>query len=413
LPPALAVLNADDKKKGSQTELLKLAEAPETEVVSALRGAKLAPVTSAAPLAASSQLAAAAVPAGNLQCLSGDEPASPCEPEPLGVAGSALKALRRELADLRAFVLFDPAEQAPADGRIASPAGSPPERSLSLSLEAPAPVANAFRAIQREVADLRSFVMFDPAHKPGADERMASPAGSPPGRGFGLALEAAAPAPAMSALRALQREVSELRSFVMFDPAKAAVAQRRFASPASSPPPPGRSVSRALERAAPAPIYVAAAPASEAGTSRTAETGTTTMGILRRRLRLRPQLPLERIWATVLALSVLEELDACWLIDDEAEVVRTVVDAGRAFLHAQGRANKRLRPLLKREGPLRKAAELARRDWKAIQAYHVGQLCVPTACRCVMMPARLLALTRAFSSLHAAGTPTSSTGSLR
>ena len=363
LPPALAALNAEEKKKGSQAELPTLAEEP----VAAVRASKPAPITAAAPLASSRHFAVATI--------SGDRPTSPCEPE-LGVAGSALKALRRELDDLRAFVFFDPAEKAAAAERLALSASSPPGRSLSSSLEPPASVVNAFKAIQREVADLRAFVMFDPARKGSADDHLTtSPPGSPPGRSFSLAMEAAAPAPAV--LKALQHEVSELRSFLMFDPAKAAVAERRLASATVSPP--VRIQSRAHDRAA-----RAAAPASDAGTSRTAETASTTMCILRRRLRLRPQLPLERIWATVLALSVLEELDACWLIDDEAEVVRTVVDAGRAFLHAQGRANKRLRPLLKREGRLRKAAELARRDWKAIQGYHVGQLCVPFAASSIL-----------------------------
>jgi hypothetical protein len=89
--------------------------------------------------------------------------------------------------------------------------------------------------------------------------------------------------------------------------------------------------------------------------------------------RLRPRVPVERIWATVLVMSVLEELDSCWLADEDAEPERTIVDAGRAFLETQAASNRRLRRLLK-SGDLQAAAERARKDWSAIQDYNVGQL---------------------------------------
>jgi hypothetical protein len=93
----------------------------------------------------------------------------------------------------------------------------------------------------------------------------------------------------------------------------------------------------------------------------------------RRRHRARPRVPVERIWATVLALNTLEELDACWLVDDDAVPWRTVVDHGRDFLQAAGRADKRVRKLLA-SGALQKAAERARKDWRRIQEHAVAQL---------------------------------------
>ena len=87
----------------------------------------------------------------------------------------------------------------------------------------------------------------------------------------------------------------------------------------------------------------------------------------------RGPVPTERIWATVLSVQTLRELRASWLIDDEAEVARTIVDAGYEFLHAQARADPRVRRLLK-SGALFDAARRARRDWAALQRSAVGQL---------------------------------------
>jgi hypothetical protein len=92
-----------------------------------------------------------------------------------------------------------------------------------------------------------------------------------------------------------------------------------------------------------------------------------------KRRRPRAHIPVERIWATVLALNTCEELDSCWLVDDEAEQMRTIVDAGREFLDAQASADRRVRKLL-RSGALQKAAEKARKDWRAIQNAHVAAL---------------------------------------
>jgi hypothetical protein len=82
--------------------------------------------------------------------------------------------------------------------------------------------------------------------------------------------------------------------------------------------------------------------------------------------RRRPQVRSERVWATVLALSWLQEVDSCWQLDEEDELMRTVVDAAHAFLDAQAFVDRRLRKLLK-SGALHEAAERARKDWKAIQ----------------------------------------------
>ena len=96
-------------------------------------------------------------------------------------------------------------------------------------------------------------------------------------------------------------------------------------------------------------------------------------GSRRRRARLRERVPVERIWATVLALNVLEELDSCWQADEEDDTMATIVDRGREFLKAESRTNRRLRKLLK-SGALDAAAERARREWKAIQAHNVALL---------------------------------------
>jgi hypothetical protein len=93
----------------------------------------------------------------------------------------------------------------------------------------------------------------------------------------------------------------------------------------------------------------------------------------RRRMRMRTRLPVERIWSTLLALAVLEELDSCWLTDEEADVARTVVDAGRDFLEAQSRSDRRVRKLLK-SGAVHAAAERARKQWRAIQTAQVAAL---------------------------------------
>jgi len=86
--------------------------------------------------------------------------------------------------------------------------------------------------------------------------------------------------------------------------------------------------------------------------------------------------PADRIWATVLAQSVLSEMDTAWLLSGEDEGPapwRTVVDGAAEYLDAQGRADKRVRKLLK-SGVLTDAAEHARRDWRRIQAANVAAL---------------------------------------
>ena len=120
------------------------------------------------------------------------------------------------------------------------------------------------------------------------------------------------------------------------------------------------------------PRAAAAPPTSKAGeepqtTDSSAKSGR------RRRGRPLERLPVERIWSTVLALNVLEELDSCWQVDEDDDSMATIVDRGRAFLHAQTRANRRLRRLFK-SGELFAAAERARKEWKAIQSHNVSVL---------------------------------------
>ena len=81
----------------------------------------------------------------------------------------------------------------------------------------------------------------------------------------------------------------------------------------------------------------------------------------------RPPVPVERIWATVLALAVLENMDISWLVDEE----RTIVDAGREYLEAQGRADHRVRRLL-RDKTLQKKAQRTIKRWQAVLSYHIG-----------------------------------------
>jgi hypothetical protein len=89
--------------------------------------------------------------------------------------------------------------------------------------------------------------------------------------------------------------------------------------------------------------------------------------------RLPRRVPIERIWSTSLALSVLEESDSSWLVDDDAEPERTVVDVGRAFLRLQSQQSRTVRRLVKK-GVLAEHAEKARKDWKRITEAHVAQL---------------------------------------
>jgi hypothetical protein len=86
--------------------------------------------------------------------------------------------------------------------------------------------------------------------------------------------------------------------------------------------------------------------------------------------------PADRIWATVLVQSVLSEMDTSWLLsgeDEDPAPWRTVADGAAEYLHAQGRADRRVRKLLK-SGALADAAGHARHDWKRIQAANVAAL---------------------------------------
>ena len=88
--------------------------------------------------------------------------------------------------------------------------------------------------------------------------------------------------------------------------------------------------------------------------------------------RVRPLLPADRVWATVLALEVLKEFDSSWLLDDDApEPWRTVVDGAAEYLRAQAKQDKQLYKLVK-SGELTAAADKARNDWNRIQAANIA-----------------------------------------
>ena len=85
--------------------------------------------------------------------------------------------------------------------------------------------------------------------------------------------------------------------------------------------------------------------------------------------------PVDRIWATVLSTTVLEAFDVCYLLDDEAAEgeERTVVDAARDWLAAQGAADARVQALLD-SGELAKAAHDAVAAWKKVTEHSIARL---------------------------------------
>ena len=87
----------------------------------------------------------------------------------------------------------------------------------------------------------------------------------------------------------------------------------------------------------------------------------------------KPRVPVERIWATLLSIKVLENMDVCWLIDDEAEEgeERTIVDAAREWLEAQGEADPRVAALLE-SGELAKAADKAIDLWRRVMVSNIA-----------------------------------------
>jgi hypothetical protein len=79
----------------------------------------------------------------------------------------------------------------------------------------------------------------------------------------------------------------------------------------------------------------------------------------------------DRLWATILSLAVMEELDVCWLVDEDDE--RSIVDAGREWLEARAEEDARIKALLD-SGELHKAARIAIKDWKKIMEHSVNML---------------------------------------
>ena len=88
-----------------------------------------------------------------------------------------------------------------------------------------------------------------------------------------------------------------------------------------------------------------------------------------------PLVPVERIWATLLTIKVLEGMDVCWLVDDEPEAgeERTIVDAAREWLEAQGEADPRVAELLE-SGELLRAADKTIAAWRAIMEHNIAEL---------------------------------------
>ena len=79
-----------------------------------------------------------------------------------------------------------------------------------------------------------------------------------------------------------------------------------------------------------------------------------------------------RVWATLLAMVTLEELEIGWLIsEDEDPVERTVVDAADTYLRAQAEEHPALGDLL-RSGELHNAARRARKQWVRLMEAKVG-----------------------------------------
>jgi hypothetical protein len=81
----------------------------------------------------------------------------------------------------------------------------------------------------------------------------------------------------------------------------------------------------------------------------------------------RAAVDVQRIWATIVALSVLEGMDISWLVDEE----NTMVDQARKFLEAQGRADDRVARLL-RHKTLEVEAERVIKRWQAVLSHHIS-----------------------------------------
>ena len=98
-------------------------------------------------------------------------------------------------------------------------------------------------------------------------------------------------------------------------------------------------------------------------------------GALKAARAARPRVPVERIWATLLSIEVLENMDVCWLVDDEPEEgeERTIVDAAREWLEAQGEADPRVAELLE-SGELSRAADKTIASWKAIMEHNIAEV---------------------------------------
>ena len=88
-----------------------------------------------------------------------------------------------------------------------------------------------------------------------------------------------------------------------------------------------------------------------------------------------PRVRVERIWATLLSVQVLQGMDVSWLLDEEAEEgeERTIVDAAREWLETQGKEDARVQALLD-SGELAKAAEKTIEAWKKVQEQNIAEL---------------------------------------
>ena len=91
-------------------------------------------------------------------------------------------------------------------------------------------------------------------------------------------------------------------------------------------------------------------------------------------------LPAARVWATVLALAALEDMEHSWLYDEEEPIERTIVDAGMAYLQRLAKDSPTLNSML-RSGDLQASARHTRGVWALLLDQAVAGLRNASAAR--------------------------------
>ncbi len=87
-----------------------------------------------------------------------------------------------------------------------------------------------------------------------------------------------------------------------------------------------------------------------------------------------PELDVERVWVTLLVLSVLQRLSECCLFSEDSEVYeRTIVDAAHAYLDLHKRQHPALAAALADGSVAKKAGNLTAR-WQAVLGHRVQEL---------------------------------------